>query len=472
MKHIDHFATLLRDTINLNQARIDTLEQRIETISDFLAGSDYDPHIRKFAPQGSWAHKTIIKPPGDKDFDADLVMIIDEIVNWTAKDYVEKLYSTFRSSDTYKEMVSRRTRCIQLNYAGDFHLDVVPVIQETGHAGTRYYVCNRNDDVCEATAPEDYTAWLRERNRITGGNQLRKVTRLLKYLRDIKGTFSCKSILMTTLLGELIQDADELYRDTHFSDLPTSLCTAVGRLDDYLQARDLMPRVQNPVLPEEDFNRHWDQQKYENFRNKIHQYREWIDDAYAEQDNDDSIAKWRRVFGDDFAKGMVINEGSKALAPMFEFAETWLAAIKEQGRQILSRFPTNWDHVAKPLWPVEDQFEISVQAGLSMYKNSQIDRQIASGDVVPTARWLRFSAHCPTGLPNSFKIWWRVVNTGGQAARRGDLRGGFKPSDGNIAGHKWEQTKYRGIHWVEAFVVNTRNDKCVGKSDRFFIVIE
>jgi len=472
MKHLNHFANFLRDTVNLNQTRIDTLEQRIKTISTFLRNSNYEPRIRRFTPQGSWAHKTIIKPPGDKDFDADLVMVIDEVDDWTAKDYVGKLYSIFRGSYTYKDKVSRGTRCIELDYAGDFHLDVVPVIQETGHNGTRYYTCNRADDVYEETAPEEYTNWLRERNRITGSNQLRKVTRLLKYLRDIKGTCSCKSVLLTTLLGERIDEADAFYRTTNFPDLPTSLCTIFGRLDDFLQARPGMPRVQNPVLPTEDFNRHWDQKKYENFRTKIHQYRVWVDDAYSEADSDESVVKWRKVLGDGFAKGAVIKEGTRALAPMFEFADKWLAAIREQGRQILANFPNEWDHVAKPLWPIDEQFAIHVQAGLSTSKNGQIEKQIESGEIVPTARWLQFTAHCPTGLPATFKIWWRVANTGGQAARLGKLRGGFEPCNGNLPGQRWELTEYRGIHWVEAFVVNNRNNRCVGKSDRFFVVIE
>jgi hypothetical protein len=69
-----------------------------------------------------------------------------------------------------------------------------------------------------------------------------------------------------------------------------------------------MPVIENPVLSGEHFNRHWDQEKYENFRSKIHQYREWSDDAYAEPNRDESIRKWRRVFGDDFAKGEVLEK--------------------------------------------------------------------------------------------------------------------------------------------------------------------
>jgi len=363
MKHVSHFDTFLADTVNLNQSRIDQLEGRVETISDFLRGSDYKPRIRRFTPQGSWAHKTIIKPPGEKDFDADLVVIIDEAEGWSPAQYVNELRAIFKNSNTYKDKVSRGTRCVELNYAGDFHLDIVPVIQEIGDNGRRFFVCNRSDDRFEETAPENYTAWLVEGNRFTGTNQLRKVSRLLKYLRDVKGTFSAKSILLTTLVGMRISDADQLYRETWFPDLPTSLKTIINRLDDFLQARPAMPVIQNPVLPGEHFKRHWDQDKYDNFRNRIHKYREWIDDAYAEPDSDESIAKWRKVFGDDFAKGVALKEEARTLAPLYDFADRWLAALREQGRQALRRFPLNQDHVAAPMWPVEDRLVVSITAG-------------------------------------------------------------------------------------------------------------
>jgi len=173
-----------------------------------------------------------------------------------------------------------------------------------------FVVCNSKTNGYELTDGEGFAAWFAGRNAITGSNHLRKVTRLVKYLRDIKGSFSAKSVLLATLLGNTVEDWHATFAATYYSDVPTALKTIVGHLDDWLQARPIMPTVTNPALPDEDFNRHWDQGKYENFREKIHQYRGWIDDAYDEPDRDQSIAKWRRVFGDDFAKGEVAGKAT------------------------------------------------------------------------------------------------------------------------------------------------------------------
>jgi Second Messenger Oligonucleotide or Dinucleotide Synthetase domain len=79
MKLIEHFDTFLRDVVNLNQSRIDLLEERAEAIETFLSNSDFKPRIWRYSRQGSWAVKTIIKPPNGKDFDADSLVFVDAV---------------------------------------------------------------------------------------------------------------------------------------------------------------------------------------------------------------------------------------------------------------------------------------------------------------------------------------------------------------------------------------------------------
>lgn len=189
MKHVGEFKTFLEGQVNLNKTRIETLTDRVETIENFLWRGDLGRIIKRFSSQGSWAHKTIIKPPGENGFDADLLMFVDPVPGWTANDYILKLRSLFLESKTYKDMVGLKNRCVTLNYAGDFELDVVPcVVERPGHTH-RYEVCNRTDDRFEPTDSERYTEWFQHANNLAGGDHLVHVMRLIKYLRDTKTTF-------------------------------------------------------------------------------------------------------------------------------------------------------------------------------------------------------------------------------------------------------------------------------------------
>ena len=128
MKFAEDFESFLRTKVNLNQDRLDTLQERVAAIETFLeAEATFDSTLLDLIPAGSWAHRTIIKPVTENDtFDADVLLYMEEQEDWQAKDYVEKLYQAFRSSSTYKSLAHRHTRCVRIDYAGEFHIDVVP----------------------------------------------------------------------------------------------------------------------------------------------------------------------------------------------------------------------------------------------------------------------------------------------------------------------------------------------------------
>ena len=111
---------------------------------------------------------------------------------------------TLKENDNYANKLNLKTRCVTIDYAGDFHLDVVPRVTIDG----RHYICNRIDNKFEETDGTGYRDWFNEQNRITGGN-LKRVVRLLKYLRDHKNNYTAKSILLTTLAGYTIKPTDE-----------------------------------------------------------------------------------------------------------------------------------------------------------------------------------------------------------------------------------------------------------------------
>jgi hypothetical protein len=117
MKLIAEFEKFLDDEVNLNKARIKTLTDRVDAIQQFLLGSGGSPKITRFSPQGSWAHKTIIKPPGEQGFDADLLVFTQPVAGWSARDYVLKLKDAFEGSGTYKDKVGLHTRCVRLGEA-------------------------------------------------------------------------------------------------------------------------------------------------------------------------------------------------------------------------------------------------------------------------------------------------------------------------------------------------------------------
>lgn len=469
MKQISTFDEFLADTVNLNDTRVALLDSSFEAIKRFIRSADYKPKILSFYKHGSWAHKTIIRPVEGNPFDADVIVFMQPVPGWSAANYVLDLARVFRDSATYKDKIRVYSHCVTVEYAGDRKLDIAPCVCGRIAEDDRE-VCNRTSDSFQRSEPAKYTEWLRGRNLAGGGNYLRKVTRLLKYLRDIKTNFSCPSFLLTTLLGMQVNDGDRGTAD--FADLPTALKTIMARLDQWLQDHQSVPVVRNPVLPEENQADSWTTTQYENFRAKIGLYRTWIDQAYLESNSEESLKRWRRVFGDDFG-AVTVRRAVAALESRDVAQDATPDDVDLAGIRGLSALEPS---ILRPNWRQEPYWAVDLVAGkvtiLAKIGND-------NGGAMGVRSGMSLEPHQPIffysmlgGLapPAGYATQWRITNTGRAARADGALRGGFEPSDSPHRRREW--LKYRGVHLVEAFIVRDSDRHLVGHSEPFYVVIE
>ena len=486
LKNLRVFKEFLDETVNLNPARLESLENTSAALNIFVENSGWEPANLDWYPQGSWAHATIIKPLPNKEFDADVLAIVDPVDGWTASDYINNLYSAFRASNLYRDKAHRYSHCVTLDYAAEKRIDIAPCIRDRwGIEGLE--VCNRDTGEFEESEPKLFTEWLREKNALSGNNSFRKVTRLVKYLRDIKTTFTCSSVCLTTLLAHQIQPNDQGSAD--FSDTPSALRTMFERLDTWLQIRPVKPQVSNPYS-DEDFAVCWTDEQYSNFRDMVHKYRGWVDDAYEEIDRNKSISKWRRVFGDDFGK----NEGelqaksitAKAVDHLREtvravpssalgFVGDIVDLVKQYGVRAIPSSLSNLPYLSQPTWSAVGNhlFSAHITATLHRSRGGPLVREVRSGDVVPKKMELKLSTRVATGMPlntQDYRVKWRVTNTGDEALAKNQLRGSFVNSSAGV--ERWEELKFRGVHFVEAFVIRKRDGIQVSRSEPFYVVIE
>jgi hypothetical protein len=298
MKLLSSFTGFMQDTVNINKTRLSQLSARVDAIYDALRADEiFGPYVLGKIPQGSWPQRTIIKPLEDHEFDADFLLVLKENPEWSPKRYTRELFKALGRTNAYKDMRSEKCRCVRVTYANDCHIDVVPFVEL---ADGRRMIVNAEQDAWENSDPEGFTKWMKEKDDASDG-QLRKVIRLVKYLRDHKGTFDgTRSILLTTLLGERVSASNKLFDTAYYGDLPTALKNIVNDLDVWLQANPTKPQVADPSGCGASFDHRWTQVTYSNFRNMIHTYAAAITDAYNEADQEKCLEKWRKVFGEGF----------------------------------------------------------------------------------------------------------------------------------------------------------------------------
>lgn len=297
MKLNRRFREFLRDEVNPNRERLGRLYVGVRGVKRHL-----ETNLRGYQRidrQGSLGLDTLIKPVRDDDeYDADIQVVMNPTPNWEPRDYFQALSEVLAQNDNYADKIRLGTRCVTLDFAGNFHLDVVPRITEDG----THLICNRATNCFEPTDGTGFRDWFSDKSRITKVN-LKRAVRLLKYLRDRQDNYVAKSILLTTLAGKAIRSSDQ--GEESVRTVANTLTTVLTRMDRFLQQNPIMPRIENPALSSEDFHRHWDQNRYGYFRDRVHSHAAIAQEALASPSVEDSIRIWRRLFGEAFGKRRV-----------------------------------------------------------------------------------------------------------------------------------------------------------------------
>lgn len=434
MKLIHYFNSFLGNTVNLNDTRISALNSRVDAITSFLRNDEvFSEYFIDVIPQGSYAQRTIIKPVGSREFDADVLLAMKEHPDWSPAEYTAELKRVFEASLTYKGMAHKRTRCVFIDYADDFHIDVIPFVEE------RPAITNNKKNDWETTDPQAFTEWLEGKSRIVGGGRLQAVLRLLKYLRDSKVTFSIKSVLLTILVGRAVDSSRTASDPKYYGDISTALVHIIEDLSTYLQANPVMPPIYDPAGTGKDFRERWDQEGYANFRKQVAYYAAKIRKAYSAESIDESLAGWQAVFGSSFtapAEGTVVEK----------------AASTEQFIDSSLRIPVRLTNQVSLIGRVR-------RTGVARAYDLP-----GRGDRVQKNRTIDFElVRCDVEEP--YRVYWKVKNTGSEAAAASQPRGEIKLGSTS----RYESTAFVGSHYVEVYIV--KDEVCVAM-DRQSVIIQ
>jgi hypothetical protein len=119
--------------VQLSPTNYDLAVERYGTIAKFLdENSQLFDSIEGIFPQGSMAIGATISTPyrTDEEFDIDLVAKLPKNSDWknhTPAEILDCFHKAFLSSDRYKRVVERNTRCVTLKYK-NMHLDITPLV--------------------------------------------------------------------------------------------------------------------------------------------------------------------------------------------------------------------------------------------------------------------------------------------------------------------------------------------------------
>jgi hypothetical protein len=156
----------IAETLQLTSPQYQLAEDRYMAVAKCLAeaGSPLTLFLPDIYPQGSMALGTTCRPIRETEYDLDFVMELKrpprEITPVRLLDLLE---GHLRANGNYASLVERKIRCIRLDYAGDFHMDILPALPDVPRGNGCIYV----PDVPEGklggwknSNPRGYVNWL------------------------------------------------------------------------------------------------------------------------------------------------------------------------------------------------------------------------------------------------------------------------------------------------------------------------
>ena len=126
-------------------------------------------------------------------------------------------------------------------------------------------------------------------------------------------------------------------------------------------------------------------------------------------------------------------------------------------------------HIERPKWrPAKTTIAVKVTAQLLPGRDESAMRAVSSGEPLQKGYWIRFTASSSVGTPfttNDYRLKWRITNTDQAAYDAQQLRGDFYDSDPSNPMSRAEILHYRGVHFVESFLVR-RSDSRLATAPR------
>lgn len=479
-KQLDQVLEKIAEQLDLDETRYENAERSYKAIGNWLDADQCDlaVHEPRVYPQGSFALGTVVKPINSDEYDVDCVCHLSGIPrNTSPKEVKKRVGDRFREHKDYTEKLEEKNRCWRINYAGDFHLDVIPAISDEGQAAA-LLVPDKSLEDWSPSAPEGYARWFRDRMAVQYmaikaalaeatyksideipdhrvKTPLQRVVQLLKRQRDMQfGDDDDKpiSIAITTLAAHAYANEASLY---------DALISVAKSLRSHLELRDGAYWIGNPANPLENFADKWQQ-----FPKREAAFCKWLDDVenqIGQLENCTSLAETEKqlyiLFGEQ-----VVSTAIKAVVPSVQ-----KSVVTSQ------TFSFDVPHRQKPRWPIVPKYEVSITARTTEakgYVKGVMPRPFYSGGTsLPKGIGLEYCA--VTNAPRPYEILWQVVNTGSEAEAKSGLRGKlFEGSDHSNGENyiKIEATSFTGRHWIEAFVI--QNGLCVARSGEFVITID
>lgn len=319
--------------LQLNDSRRERAERSYNSLCEWIERDEvyFNKYNLDFYAQGSYRTKTTVKPFAKEEFDLDFVMEVDG--KWSNEDpliILEHLKRRLKENNIYKDNIEVKRRCVRVNYANEFHIDILPAFPEDIYSlDEKIRVPDRKIKDWTCSNPKGYSKWFdrccnkinRElyEKRVVASVEpipetepyeyiepLRRAVQLIKRFRDVyykdKSIDAPKSIIITTLSG--------MHYNGESSEYEAILNILKGIYLSINNSNGRHIEIFNPMNTEEELSEVWKEKNalYKDFCNFINYfYNRWLSLMKLESFEEKALIL-QELFGETISKSVITEQ--------------------------------------------------------------------------------------------------------------------------------------------------------------------
>lgn len=321
IKQLSEILEILCIELEISRSQYEDAKQKYEDVGAWLNAEDSelaesDPEIY---PQGSFSLGTTVKPLGQEEFDIDLVCELQNSGYENQSSTKMKIGNRLVSHETYKKMLEEKNRCWRLNYAGNFHMDILPAIPNRNKCASCILVPDKRFREWKDSNPKGYVEWFENKMleiKKAILKELKEVEDLPDYGPDIKTPLQRSvqllkrhrdfifrdeednapiSIVITTLAAKAYRNEANLYNAL------LNIIDGMPSQVDYIAG---FPAVINPTNSNENFAEKWtsDPEKFDYFNEWLMKLRQNINKILEKRGINEIGEALGSIFGEEYTK--------------------------------------------------------------------------------------------------------------------------------------------------------------------------
>ena len=239
---------------------------------------------------GSYARSTAIKDIND----VDIILMLDLDHTVTSPDIVVAWVQSLLQK--YYKKVRAQGRSVGVTTSSGFSLDVVPAVAMS-HRDGPLWIPDRDAGEWVPTHPKGQIAFGVSRNEATSG-YYKHLVKIMKHWRDrlTPADARAKSYILESLVAENIRLKPLSYAHGILQILQGIYVSYTP----YVVAK-IVPAISDPGYPSVNVAKRWKFEEFSTFMRRVKDGRAIAEAALAENDQNKSVALWRRLFGNVFA---------------------------------------------------------------------------------------------------------------------------------------------------------------------------